>query len=427
MQTHSLSDKKALLKTKLLKQKREKAEMRSRFKGSFLGKRLSSLNLRYESINEKGYGFFETPISEYDGAWVVAGNRRYLMMASYSYLDLIGHPAIEEASRAAVEEVGTGTHGVRLLAGTLTLHRELERTIARFKKTEDAVVFSSGYVTNLAAISTLVDKGDVVICDAYDHASIIDGCRISNGEFVYFDHNDMKGLEERLYKAGARGKLVIVDGVFSMDGDIADVPRIIGLCRKYNACLMVDEAHSTGAIGKTGHGIEEHFGLDPDDIDIKMGTLSKAIPAVGGYVAGTNELIQALKSNANGFVFSAAVPPPVAAAGKAAFEVIEKEPERVLKLHGNVERYIAGIKSIGFETLKSETAVVPIICRTEEQAFEMTRICREAGLFVLPVVYPAVPVNLPRLRTTVTSAHSHDDIDFAMEVFEKAGKQTGLI
>lgn len=427
MEALSLEEKRQILKEHLSQKIQLRTIKNEHYKGSFLKKKVSLLNRRRLKLDDLGYNFFERELDEYHGAWVVVNGRRMLMMSSYSYLGLIGHERINKAAESSILQHGTGTHGVRVLAGTLNHHRQLEETIASFKKTEDAIAFSSGYVANLSTISTLTGSGDVVICDSFDHASIIDGCKLSNAEFRYFDHNDMDSLRHTLKLSGKKGKLVVVDGVFSMDGDIADIPGILELCRQYNACLMVDEAHSTGMIGSTGQGIDEHFGLDPDDIDIKMGTLSKTIPAVGGYVAGKSELVKALKANANGYFFSAAIPPAVAASAKAAFDVIRSEPDRVKKLHRNMRRYLDGIKKLGFKTLNSETAIVPIVCNHEQNAFEMTRICQEEGLFVLPVLYPAVPLESPRLRTTVTTAHSDEDIDFCLSVFETAGRRTGLI
>lgn len=394
---------------------------------SFGQQRLAQLNERYHLGQETGNYFYQPVITKHEGAWVVCQDRRMLMMASYSYLGLLGHPRINAAAQAALQEFGTGTHGVRLLAGTISLHRKLEQTIARFKRCEDAVVFTSGYTTNMATISALVTKGYAVICDQLDHASIIDGCTLSQAQFMAFRHNDMEDLERCLRQVGQVGKLVVVDAVFSMDGDVINLPEVVRLCKQYGAYLMVDEAHSLGVLGATGHGIEEHFGVDSQAIDVKMGTLSKTIPSVGGYIAGTTELITALKHNAHPFIFSAALPPPQIAAAQAAFEVIEAEPQLVATLQHKIRHYHAGLHKAGFNTLNSETAIVPLVCATELQAFEMTRLCQAEGLFVLPVVYPAVPLNTPRLRTTITAQHTDEDIDFALDVFQRAGKQCGLI
>ena len=242
-----------------------------------------------------------------------------------------------------------------------------------------------------------------------------------------FRHNDMADLERRLQQADPNsGRLIVVDAVFSMDGDIINLPEVSRLCREYGVLLMVDEAHSLGVLGETGHGIEEHFGLE-NVVDVKMGTLSKTIPSVGGYVAGSQELITYLKHVARAFVFSAALPPAQTAAAKASFEVMEQEPERVNKLRRNVELFLGGLKARGLNTLHSETPVVPIICGEDERAFQMTKLCQEEGIFVLPVVSPAVPVGLARLRANVTAAHSEEDIAYALDVFERAGRAVGII
>lgn len=388
--------------------------------------RINEMNRRVDGVKQAGLYFYNQPIDALDGAWVTVGERRMLMFASYSYLGLLQHPRIDAAAQEAIARFGSGTHGVRILAGTLPLHNELEQTIARFKGTEAAIVFSSGYVTNLATVSTLVGRNDMVICDKLNHASIVDGCLLSQSRFVRFRHNDMTDLERRLQQAGDVACLVIVDAVFSMDGDIIDLPEVSRLCRKYGAMLMVDEAHSLGVLGETGHGIEEHFGLD-GVIDVNMGTLSKTIPSVGGYVAGSEELVSYLRHTARAFVFSAALPPAQVASANASFKVIEDEPERVEQLRRVVDVFLGGLQARGFDTLNSETPIVPIICGADEQAFEMTRLCQEENIFVLPVVSPAVPVGAARLRANVTAAHTEDDIAYALDIFERAGKAVGVI
>ena len=350
-----------------------------------------------------------------------------LMLASYSYLDLIGHPKINAAARDAIDKFGTGTHGVRLLAGTTVLHRQLEREIARFKDAEDAIVYSSGFMTNVTTISALVGKGDVIIGDMFNHASIVDGCLQSGAKLLMFGHNDMQDLERNLLKAGDANKLVIVDAVFSMDGDIANLPEIVKFCKKYGAALMVDEAHSTGVLGATGKGIEEHFGMPPGTVDIKMGTLSKTIPSVGGYITGCRELIFALKNNARAFIFSAALPPAQTAAAIASLEVIRDEPERIHRLRNNVQHYLDGLDKYGFRTFATETPVIPVICKTSEQAIHMAQFCQDKGIFVQPIVYPAVPINAPRLRTIITAAHTTKDIDYVLETLVEAGRAAGLL
>jgi glycine C-acetyltransferase len=349
------------------------------------------------------------------------------MFASYSYLGLLGHPRINAAARKAVDDFGTGTHGVRTLAGTLTLHRELEETIAEFKEAEEAVTFSSGYATNLSVISTLVGRHDYVFSDKLNHASIVDGCLLSGAKFVRFRHNEIDDLEARLKAAPASAaKLVVADAVFSMDGDIIDLPHVAEVCRRHQAWLMIDEAHSVGVLGATGRGIEEHFGT-PGVIDIKMGTLSKTIPSVGGYVAGSADLIRYLRHTARAYIFSAALPPAQAAAAREAFQVILDEPWRVEALKANAAQFLSGLKARGMNTLQSETAIVPVLCGTDDAAFRMTREAQLEDVFALPVVSPAVPEGLARLRATVTAAHTTDEIERAMDVLARAAKKVGVL
>jgi 8-amino-7-oxononanoate synthase len=391
--------------------------------------RIEQMNERVRSAKEQDLYLYLQPAEEVNGAYVTINGRRMLQFASYAYLDLIGHPKIQAAARAALEEFGSGTHGVRVLAGTTRIHVELEQTIARFKGTEDALALSSGYVTNLGVIAALLGRNDVVISDKLNHASIVDGCLLSRAKFVRFEHNDMEALEKALVEAPKKaGKLVVVDAVFSMDGDIINLPEISRLCCKYEAMLMVDEAHSVGVLGESGHGILEHFGIDDvDAIDIQMGTLSKTIPSVGGYVAGRSDLITYLKHSVRAFVFSAALPPAAAAAAKASFEVIEAEPERVKTLQKNVDYFIKGLQERGFNTLNSETPIVPIIAGDDERAWMMAKLSQDQDIFVLPVVSPAVPAGTSRIRANVTAGHTLEEIEQAMNVFEQAGKAVGVL
>lgn len=390
--------------------------------------RMAAIEKRVMDAKNADLYYFNQPISELrGGARVLVKGREMGMFASYSYLGLIGHPKINEAAKAAIDKYGTGTHGVRSLAGTLEIHEELEQTIADFRGAEAAVCYTSGYVTNLTVISTMLGRGDYVISDKLNHASIVDGCLMSGAKFVRFRHNDMDALEIRLQQVepGA-SKMVIADSVFSMDGDIIDLPRVVELCRKYNAWLMIDEAHSIGVLGERGRGIEEHFGM-PGAVDIKMGTLSKTIPSVGGYISGKKELIDYLRHASRAYIFSAALPPGQAAAAKASFEVILEEPWRVEKLRKNASQFITGLKQRGFDTLQTETAIVPVICGSDEHAYMMTREVQHQGVFVLPVVSPAVAPGLSRLRATVTAAHEPEEIEHAMDVIYEAGKVVGIV
>jgi 8-amino-7-oxononanoate synthase len=390
--------------------------------------RINAMNTRVSEAQKADLYFYNQPVSELrGGARVIVDGREMGMFASYSYLGLVGHPRINAAAKAAIDRFGSGTHGVRTLAGSLTLHRELEETIAEFKGAEAAVTYTSGYVTNLTVVSTLLGRGDYVISDKLNHASIVDGCLMSGAKFLRFKHNDMEALESRLqHLPSGATKLVVTDSVFSMDGDMTDFPRVVELCKRYNAWLMVDEAHSVGVLGKTGRGIEEHFGLE-GTIDIKMGTLSKTIPSVGGYVAGKKELVEYLRHASRAYIFSAALPPAQAAAAKAAFEVILDEPWRVKKLCANTQQFIRGLQERGLDTLYSQTAIVPVVCGSDETAYLMTREAQRHDVFVLPVVSPAVPPGLARLRATVTAAHEPEEIERAMDVIETAGKKIGII
>jgi 8-amino-7-oxononanoate synthase len=383
---------------------------------------------RVSMLKENDLYFYNQAVSELrGGARVVVNGREMGMYASYTYLGLVGHPRIGAAAKAAVEKYGTGTHGVRTLAGSLKIHDELEETIANFKHAEAAVTYTSGYVTNLTAVSTLMGRGDWVISDKLNHASIVDGCLMSGAEFRRFKHNDMADLEKRLQQApDGVSKMVVADAVFSMDGDIIDLPKVVELCKKYDAWLMIDEAHSVGVLGKTGRGIEEHFGLG-DVIDIKMGTLSKTIPSVGGYIASKKEIVTYLRHASRAYIFSAALPPAQAAAANEAFKVILDEPWRIEKLRANADQFINGLKDMGFDTMLTETAIVPVLCGSDERAFALTREAQHKDVFVLPVVSPAVPEGLARLRATVTAAHEPNEIQYAMDVIGKAGKEIGII
>jgi glycine C-acetyltransferase len=391
-------------------------------------RRMQALANRIDNIKAHDFYFYNQAVEEILPGNKVRVNGRVMgMYASYSYLGLVGHPRINEAAKNAVDKFGTGTNGVRTLAGTLTIHTELEETISNFKHTEAAITYTSGYATNLTVISTLMGRGDYVFSDKINHASIVDGCLMSGAEFRRFRHNDMEHLEGLLKNAPEGvSKLVVADSVFSMDGDIIDFPKVVELCKKYNAWLMIDEAHSVGVLGEKGTGIEEHFNLY-DAIDIKMGTLSKTIPSVGGYVAGKKGLIDFLRHGSRAYIFSAALPPAQAGAANEAFKVILDEPWRIENLNKNTRQFIDGLKGMGFDTMLTETAIVPVLCGEDDTAFALTREAQMNDVFVLPVVSPAVQEGLARLRATVTAAHEPSEIDRAMNIIGEAGKKLGMI
>jgi glycine C-acetyltransferase len=391
-------------------------------------RRIKAMTDRVAGLKEHGLYFYNQAVQEIlPGMKVRVNGREMGMYASYSYLGLVNHPRINEAAKKAVDKYGTGTNGVRTLAGTLPVHNELEETISNFKHSEAAITYSSGYATNLSVVSTLMGRGDYVFSDKLNHASIVDGCLMSGAEFRRFRHNDMEHLEGLLKNAPSDvAKLVIADSVFSMDGDIIDLPKVVALCKQYNTWLMIDEAHSLGVLGKTGTGIEEHFDMY-GSIDIKMGTLSKTIPSVGGYVAANKDIITYLRHASRAYIFSAALPPAQAAAANESFKVILDEPERIEKLNLNTKQFINGLKSMGFDTMLTETAIVPVLCGDDMTAFAMTREAQHNDVFVLPVVSPAVPEGLARLRATVTAGHDPSEIERAMDVIGEAGKKLGLI
>jgi len=391
-------------------------------------RRIRAITDREKYLKDNDLYFYNRPISELKGgARVIVDGHEMGMFASYSYLGLVGHPRINKAAQQAIDRYGTGTHGVRMLAGTLKIHDELEETIAEFKRTEAAITYTSGYVTNLTVISTLLGRGDYVFSDKINHASIVDGCMMSGAKFRRFKHNDMEALERQLSNSPSDcSKLVVADSVFSMDGDIINFPRLVEICQKYNTWLMIDEAHSVGVLGKTGRGIEEHFDMW-GTIDIKMGTLSKTIPSVGGYIAGKKDLISYLRHASRAYIFSAALPPAQAGAAIEAFKVIQDEPWRIEKLNANTKQFIHGLKSRGFDTMLTETAIVPVLCGEDDVAFALTRHAHHNNVFVLPVVSPAVPVGLARLRATVLAAHEPAEIEYALDTIEAAGEKLGII
>ncbi|HOW87608.1 MAG TPA: pyridoxal phosphate-dependent aminotransferase family protein [Candidatus Omnitrophota bacterium] len=392
--------------------------------------RIEALNCRIQEAKKRDLYPYMHSSDAVDGVHITIRGKPMLQFSSYSYLDLLGHPKINAAAKKALEEFGTGTHGVRFLTGTTRIHQELEKKIASFKKTEEAIALSTGYGANCGTISALLGRNDTVISDKVNHASIVDGCILSRAQFVRFEHNDMASLEESLEKAPKKGvKLVVADAVFSMDGDIINLPQVIRLCRKFKALLMIDEAHSLGVLGKKGTGIEEHFGIDPAEglIDIKMGTLSKTIPSIGGYIAGNSKLVNFLKHSIRPFIFSASLPPASAAAAKASFEVIEEETWRIKKLHENMHYFLKTLRMNGFTTLQSQSPIVPIIIGDDAKALEMTRLARQEGIFIVPILPPAVPPHTTRIRTTVTAGHSLQEIERAINAFARIARSLGII
>ena len=391
--------------------------------------RLEGFDARYQMLKEMDRYFYLQPVvGKVNHRVSMVDGRELIMLASYSYLGLMGHEGIEAAAKQAVDEYGTGAGGVRLLTGTTDLHERLEQRIADYSKREDAAVYSSGFLTNIAIITALLTPKDMVIMDKLDHASIVDGCMLSGARWRTFRHNDMDHLESILRRAKGKyeSTLVVVDSVYSMDGDMCDLPALRRICDEYGARLMVDEAHSVGALGATGHGIEEHFDME-GSIDIKMGTLSKAIPSVGGYVAGDRKLVNFLKHNSRPFIFSAGLPPAQCASAIAALDVIENEPWRVQRLQAVQGEYARGLMDLGFNTMETSTAIVPVHIGDEMKTLDLTHKLFERGIFVCPIVHPAVPKGTERLRTCLMATHTEEDLATIFEMFEKSGKELGII
>ncbi len=386
-------------------------------------RRIRDLVDRERAFRARDLYFYLQPVEAVDGAYAVIGGRRMLMASSYSYLGLIGHAAIEEAARDAVTRYGTGTHGVRLLAGNTDLHDRLERRLAVFTRAEAAVVYSSGYLANFAAISALIGRGDVVVCDKLDHASIVDGCLLSGARFIRVPHNDIAAFDRELARVPeGSSALVVVDAVFSMDGDVIDLPPLVDVCRRRNAWLMVDESHSLGVLGEAGRGIESHFGLE-GAVQIKMSSLSKSVPSLGGYVAGSSEMVTYLKHASRAFIFSASLAPASTAAVIASLDVMESEPGRVVRLQANIRRLRAGLRAAGVPVRDDPTPIVPVITGDDDAALRMARYLFDRDVFALPVLSPAVPPHTSRLRITVTAAHTDAQVDEVASAVAAAWRQ----
>jgi glycine C-acetyltransferase len=357
----------------------------------------------------------------------VVDGKRVLNLSSNNYLGLTTHPQLERAMIKATEEWGAGSGAVRTIAGTMTVHEELERRLAEFKHTQASLVFQSGFTANLGVLQSLVKEGDVIISDELNHASIIDGIRLSKAERSIFKHRDMDDLERQLEKhRDKRVKLVVTDGVFSMDGDIAPLPAIVERAERFQALVMVDDAHASGVLGTNGRGSVNHFGLD-GRVDLQMGTLSKAMGVLGGYVAGAQAVRDYLIHRARPFLFSTSHPPGVAAACIAAIDVLLAEPERIERLWKNTKRFKDGLKRLGFETGASETPITPVIVGKGVVAMKLSDRLFSLGVFAQGIGYPTVPEGRARIRTIVTGGHSEAQLDRALEAFEKGGRELGVI
>ena len=376
-------------------------------------------------MSEGIYPYFRVIESAQDPEIIMNG-RKMIMIGSNNYLGLTNHPKVKEAAIAAIKKYGTGCAGSRFLNGTLDIHVELEEKLARFMRKDAALVFSTGFQVNLGVISALAGKDDLILIDKMDHASIIDGCRLSFAEIRKFRHGDLTDLERVLKENNDKGKLIIVDGVFSMEGDVANLPDIVSLSQHYGARLMVDDAHGIGVLGKTGRGTAEHFGLE-DRVELIMGTYSKSLASIGGFISGDADVIHYIKHHARSLIFSASPPPASIASVGAALDIIENEPERRERLWIITRKMLEGFSQLGFETGPSETPIIPVIVGEDIKAFTMAMMLQEEGVFANVAVTPAVPSGKALIRTSYMATHTDEHLDLILSAFKKVGKALGII
>ena len=389
---------------------------------------LSYLTDQMNELRQKGTHFALRVLEEPQMPECVFDGKRVINLASNNYLGLTTHPKLREAALAATKKYGVGSGAVRTVSGTMSIHMELEEKIARFKKTEACVVFQSGFAANAGTVSAILGKDDFIISDELNHASIIDGARLSRAKIKVFRHKDTAHAEELLKEiAGEPGhKLIITDGVFSMDGDVGPLPALCDLAEKYGAIMMVDDAHASGVLGKNGRGTPDHFNVH-GRVDVQVGTLSKAIGALGGYVCGSKELIDFLYHRARPFLFSTSHPPAVAASCIAALDVLEQEPQIIEKLWDNTRFFKSGLKALGFNTGLSQSPITPVIVGEGALAMKLSDRLFDEGVFAQGIAFPTVARDKARVRTIVTAAHTRDELQFALDVFARVGRELGII
>jgi len=381
-----------------------------------------------EDLKKQGlYNRIRT-IGSPQGAWLVVDGQKVLNFCSNNYLGLANHPKLVAAAKKAADEMGIGPAAVRTIAGTMTLHLELEKRMAAFKGVEAAITFQSGFTANLATIPALVSKEDVIFSDRLNHASIIDGCRLSGGKIIPYDHCDVASLETVIKEnlSQFRRAIIITDGVFSMDGDVAPLDKIYEVAQKFDILLMVDDAHGEGVLGRGGRGIVDHFGLH-GKVDVEVGTMSKAFGVVGGVVAGTPVIVEWLRLRGRPFLFSSAVTPPDAAACIAALDILESSTELVDRLWGNAKYFKAEMKNLGFDTGLSTTPITPVMLGEAPLAQQFSHKLFESGVFAMALGYPTVPQGMARIRVMISAAHGKEDLDKGLEAFAKVGRKLGVI
>lgn len=374
-----------------------------------------------------GYYFIFRRVESAQDTEVIVDGRKLIMAGSNNYLGLTSHPKVKEAAIKAIEKYGSGCAGSRFLNGNLDIHEELEQKLAAFLHKEAAVVFATGYQTNLGAIAALAGRNDEIILDKFDHASIIDGCRLSFGQVRKFRHNDMKDLERVLARTpDKRGILIIVDGIFSMEGDITPLPDVMALAKKYGARVMVDDAHAVGVLGAGGRGTAEHFHLEKE-VDVIMGTYSKSLAAIGGFIVASREVANYVKHFARSLIFSASLAPALVAAVSTALDIIQEQPELRERLWHNTRKMLKGFKELGFDTGHSTTPIIPIMIGDQMKTFEMCGLLQEYGVFVNPTISPAVPPGRELLRTSYMATHTDEQLDRILDAFGRAGRKLGVI
>ena len=379
------------------------------------------------TAREQGWYPYFKVVQSQQGPEAIVDGQKMLMLGSNNYLGLTDHPKVKEAAIKAVQIFGTGCTGSRYLNGTLSLHEEAEARLAKFMQRDGVLLFSTGYQTNLGTISALVGKGEYVITDRQDHASIVDGCRLSFGKTLKFRHNESEDLERVLRHVGCEaGKMVVVDGVFSMEGSIVKLPEIVQLCKAYDAVLVVDDAHSVGVLGENGRGTAEHFDLE-HSVDIVMGTFSKSFASMGGFIATDLQTIDFIKHHSRPLIFSASMAPATVATVIAALDIIEQEPERRERLWHNAEHWRTGLQELGFNTGHSETPIVPVILGEYMLTFQFWQALSRKGIFTNPAVPPAVPPDSSLLRTSVIATHTAEQLDRALEAFWQVGRALHVI
>ncbi|MFZ8845045.1 glycine C-acetyltransferase [Thermoflexus sp.] len=390
--------------------------------------KLAWIREELQALQEQGLYIHIRTIQSAQGPWLIVDGRRVLNFCSNNYLGLANHPRMREAARQAVEKYGVGPAAVRTIAGTLELHLILEEKLARFKGVEAAISFQSGFNANLATIPALVGEGDAIFSDELNHASIIDGCRLSRARIVRYAHNDPSDLEAKIREnlGTFRRGLIVTDGVFSMDGDIAPLPEIVEIAERYHLMLMVDDAHGEGVLGRGGRGIVDHFGLH-GRVDIEVGTLSKAFGVVGGYVAGRREIVEWLRQRGRPFLFSSAMTAADTAACIAAVEILEESTELVDRLWENTRYFKEEMRRLGFDLGQSVTPITPVMLGDAHLAQTFSRRLFEEGVFAQAIGYPTVPRGKARIRVMISAAHSREDLDRGLEAFAKVGRELGVI